>query len=138
MLHWTETLRQSYASPRLAKPDQVFTHIRDIALTGAFTYADMCQDPNHLFFIPYPDQSKEETSLISVVADGVYIPFSRSIQFCLLPSQNFEKNAQDPGDLAEPWFQDPGGFLTILRTSNSFIKEIPCHLKHYNDFTDFK
>ena len=33
-----KTLRQSYPSLHLAKPDQVLPLIRDIALTGAFTY----------------------------------------------------------------------------------------------------
>ena len=61
-----------------------------------------------------PDQNKEDTSLISAVSYGVYIPLSRPIQFCPLSSQNFEKNAQDPGDPVEPWIQDPSGFLPIF------------------------
>ena len=61
--------------------------------------------------IPDPDQSKEDTSIISVVVYGVYIPLSRPFQFCPLPNQNFENNAQDP---AEPWIRDPNGFLPIF------------------------
>ena len=77
---------------------------------------DMCQDPHHLFsLISYPDQSKEDTSFISVIAYGVYIRISRPIQFCLLTNQNFEKkNAQNPANPAEPSIQDPSGFLPIF------------------------
>ena len=64
--------------------------------------------------IPNPDRNEEDAPCISVVAYGVHIPLSRSIQFCLLPNQNFEKNAKDPGDSAEPWIQDPSGFLAIF------------------------
>ena len=64
--------------------------------------------------IPDPDQNKEATSFISVVAYDIYIPLSRPIQFCLLPNQNFEKNAQDPGDPTKPRIQDPSGFLPIF------------------------
>ena len=92
---------------------------------------DMCQDPNHLFFIPDPDQNEEDTSLISAVSFGVYILLSRPIQFCALPSQNFEKNAQDPGNPAEPWTQDPSGFR-FSWGSNHFSKQISCHIKHYS------
>ena len=62
----------------------------------------MCQDPSLFFFISDPDQNKEDTPFISVVAYGVYIPLSRSIQFCILPNQDFEKNAKDLADLTEP------------------------------------
>ena len=82
--------------------------------------------------IPYPDQNKEDTSFISVVACGVYIPLSRPIQFRPLPNQNFEENTQDPGDSVEPWIQDPSGFLQISWGFNRFVKGIPCHIKHYN------
>ena len=64
--------------------------------------------------IPDADQNKVDTSFISVVAYGVYIPLPRAIPFCPLPNQNFEKNAQGPGDLAEPWIPDPSGFLPIF------------------------
>ena len=70
--------------------------------------------------IPDSDQNKKDTSFISVVAYGSYIPLSRAIQFCPLPSQNFEKNAQDPGDPAEPWIQDPSGFLPIFMGFKAF------------------
>ena len=40
-------------------------------------------------------------------------------------SQNFEKNAQDPADSAEPWFQDPSGFLPILMGFKSFHQRNP-------------
>ena len=43
--------------------------------------------------IPDPEQNKADTSILSVVGYGVYIPLSRPIQFCPLPDQNFEKNA---------------------------------------------
>ena len=39
--------------------------------------------------IPDPDQNKEDTPFISVVAYDVCIPVSRPIQFCLLSNQNF-------------------------------------------------
>ena len=66
------------------------------------------------YLIPDPNQNKEYTSLISAVSYGVYISLSRPIQFCSLPSQNFEKNAQDTGDPAGLWIQDPSGFLPIF------------------------
>ena len=44
---------------------------------------------------------KDDTSFASAAAYEVYIPLSRPIQCCPLPNQNFEKNAQDPGDPAE-------------------------------------
>ena len=71
-------------------------------------------------FIPDPVQSKEDTAFFSVVAYGVYIPLSRPIQFCLLPSQNFEQNAKEPADPAVPWVQDPSGFLPIFMGFKSF------------------
>ena len=58
-------------------------------------------------FIPDYDQNKEDTSIISVLGCGIYIPLSRPIQLGPLPSQNFEKNAQDPADPTEPWIHDP-------------------------------
>ena len=65
--------------------------------------------PNHrpgsqpLFsLIPDPGQNKADTSIISAVIYGAYIPLSRPIQFCPLFSQNFEKNVKDPADPAEP------------------------------------
>ena len=44
-------------------------------------------------FIPDPDQDEEDTSFISVVADDLYIPLLRPIQFCPLPNQNNGENA---------------------------------------------
>ena len=76
--------------------------------------------------IPDSGQNKEDTSFISAAAYGVYILISSRIKVCLLPNQNFEKNAQDAADLAEPWFQDLIWFLPISWGSNNFIKEIPC------------
>ena len=64
--------------------------------------------------MPDPDQNKENVSFISVVAYGVYIHIARPIQFCLLPNQNFEKNAENPADSEEPWIRDPSGFLPIF------------------------
>ena len=54
--------------------------------------------PTNFSLIPDPDQNKEDTSFISVVANDVYIPLSRPIHFCSLPNQNFEENAKDPAD----------------------------------------
>ena len=82
-----------------------------------------------LSLIPDPDQNKEDTSFISVVAYGVYIPLSRPIQFCPLPNQNFEKNAQDPADPAKPWIQDPSGFLPIFMGFKSFHQRNPLSYK---------
>ena len=79
--------------------------------------------------IPNPDQGKEDTSFISVVAYDVYIPLSCSIQFCLLPNQNFEKNTQDPADPAEPWIQNPSGFLPTFMGFKSFHER---HTLSYN------
>ena len=79
--------------------------------------------------IPYPDQNKEDTAFISVVAYGVYIPLSRPIHFRLLPNQNFEKNPQDPGDSAEPWIQDPSGFLQIFMGFKSLCQRNPLSYK---------
>ena len=45
----------------------------------------------HFSLIPDPEQNKEDTTIISVVDYGVYIPLSRPIQFFHLPNQNFEK-----------------------------------------------
>ena len=63
------------------------------------------------YVIPDPDKNEEDTSIISVVAYDVYIPLSRPIHFCPLPSQIFEENTQDPGDPAKPWIQDLSGFF---------------------------
>ena len=79
--------------------------------------------------IPDPDQNKEDTSFISVVAYGVYIPLSIQIQFCPLPNQNFEKIAQDHADPAEPWIQDPRGFLPIFMGFKSFHQRNPMSCK---------
>ena len=72
--------------------------------------------------IPDPGQNKEDTSCISVVAYGVYVFLSRPIQFCLLTNYNFEKNAQDPADPAEPWIIIRVGFCRFSWGSNHFIK----------------
>ena len=69
---------------------------------------------------PDPDQNKGDTSFTAVVAYGVYIPVSRPIQLRPLPNQNWEKNAQDLAEPAEPWIQDPSGFLPIFRGFKSF------------------
>ena len=71
--------------------------------------------------IPDVDQNNEDTSSISVVACGVYIPLARPIQFCLLQNQNFENNAKDPADPAEHWVQDPSGFLPIFIGFKSLV-----------------
>ena len=91
----------------------------------------MYQDPNHFFIIPDPDRHREDTSFISVVTYGVYIPLSCPIKFCLLPNQNFEKNAQDPRDPAEPWIQDPSGFLLIFMAFKSFHQRNPLTFKTF-------
>ena len=75
--------------------------------------------------IPEPDQNKEDTTFISVLAYGVYIPLSPHIQFCLLSSQNFEKNAKDPADPAKPWIQDPSWFLHIFMGFKIFHQRKP-------------
>ena len=75
-------------------------------------------------WIPDPYQNKEDRSPISIVANGVYITLSRPIQFCPLPNQNIEKNAQDPADPAETWIQDLSGFLPI------FMGFISVHQRH--------
>ena len=59
-------------------------------------------------------------------------PFSRPIQFCPLPNHNFEKNARNLGEPAEPWIQNPSGFLPIFMEFKSFHEKIPCHIKHYS------
>ena len=81
--------------------------------------------------IPDPDQNKEDASFTSVVAYDVFILLSHPIQFCPLPNQKFEKNAQDSADPAKPCIQDPSGFLPILMRFKSyhFIKEIACHIQ---------
>ena len=88
----------------------------------------MCQDPSHRFFSD-PDQNKEDTSFISVVAYGAYIPLSHLIQLCLLTNQNFEKNAYDPAD---PWIQDPSRVLPFSWGSSHLIKYIPCDITYYS------
>ena len=71
--------------------------------------------------IPDSDQNKEDTSFISVVACGVYIHFSRPIQFCRLLTQILENNARNHADPAEPRIQDPSVFiLPIFRGFKSF------------------
>ena len=72
------------------------------------------------YLIPDPYQNKEDTPFISVVACGRYIPLSYQISFYPLQSQSFEKNAQYPGDPAEPWIQDPSGFLSLFMRFKSF------------------
>ena len=79
--------------------------------------------------IPDPDQNKEDTSFIAVVAYGEYIPLSHAIQFCPLPNQNFEKNFQDPADLEEPWITDPSAFLPIFMGFKSFHQRNPLAYK---------
>ena len=76
-------------------------------------------------FIPDPDEKKEVTSFISGAAYDVYIPLSPSIQICLLPNQNFEKNPKDPADPAEPWIQDLSGFLPICTGLKAFHQRNP-------------
>ena len=79
--------------------------------------------------IPDLDQNKEDTSFISVVAYGVYIPLARPTRFCLLTNQDFEKNAKilqilrtlDP--VSECFFADFHGFHGW--GSNHFIRETP-------------
>ena len=75
--------------------------------------------------IPDPDQNNEDTSFISAVAYVVYTPRSCPIPFYSLPSQNFEKNAQDPVDPAKPWIQDPSGFLPIFMGIKSVHQRSP-------------
>ena len=65
-------------------------------------------------FIPDPGQKKEDASIISVSVYVVFTPLSQPIQFCPLPNQNFEKNAQYPAYPMEPWIQDPSGLLPIF------------------------
>ena len=79
--------------------------------------------------IPHPGHNNEDTSFISGVSYGVYIPTSRPIQICPLPNQNFEKSAQDPADPAEPWIQDPSGFLPIFMGFKSFPQRNPMSYK---------
>ena len=79
--------------------------------------------------IPDPHQNKEDTSFISVVTYGVYIPLSRPIQFCALSNQIFEKNAQDPADPAEPWIQDPTEVLPISVGLKLFYQRNPLTYK---------
>ena len=79
--------------------------------------------------IPDPDQNKEDTSFISVRAYGDYIPLSHPIQFCPLPNQIFEKNAQDPADPTKPWIQEPSGFLPIFMGFKSFHQRNPLSYK---------
>ena len=63
---------------------------------------------------PDPDQNKEVTSFISVVAYRFHVPLSRLTRFYPLPYQTFEENAKDPVKIPEPWIQDPKGFLPIF------------------------
>ena len=79
--------------------------------------------------IPDPDQNKEDTPFISVVAYSVYIPLSRPIYFCSLPNQNFEKKCPRSCDPAEPWTQDPNGFLPIFMRFKSFHQRNPLSYK---------
>ena len=82
--------------------------------------------------IPNPDQNKTDTTFISVVAYGVYIPLLCPIQFCPLTKQNFLKNAQDPACPAEPGSRIRVGFCRFSRGSNNFIQENPCHIQSYS------
>ena len=79
----------------------------------------------HCSLIPDPKQNNENASFVSAVAYGVYISLSRPIHFCLLPKQNFEKNTKDPADPAEPWIQEPSGFLAIFMGFKSFHQRNP-------------
>ena len=79
-------------------------------------------------FIPDPDQNREDTSFISVVAYGVYIPFHVRFDSVLYKSK-FRENAQDPADPAEPWIHDPSGFLSIFIRFKSFHQRNPLSYK---------
>ena len=83
----------------------------------------------HFSLIPDPDQKKEDTPFIYVVAYGVYIPLSRLMQFCPLPNKNFENNAQDLADPAGPWIQDPSGLLSIFMGFKTFHQRDPLSYK---------
>ena len=75
--------------------------------------------------MPDPYRNREDTSFISVVVCGVYIPLSRPIQFCSLPNQNFDNNTQDHADPAESWIQDPSGVLPIFMGFKLFHQRNP-------------
>ena len=60
---------------------------------------------------PDPNQNKEVTPFIAVVAYRFYIPLSRLTQLYPSPHQTFEKNAKDPARISEVLIQDPKGFL---------------------------
>ena len=81
------------------------------------------------YVMPDSDQNKEDTPFISAVAYSVYIPLSRLAQFCPLPNQNFEENAEDPADPAEPRIQDPRVFLPIFKGFKSFHQRNPLSYK---------
>ena len=80
---------------------------------------------------PDPDQNKEDTTFISVLACEFCIPLSLPIQFCPLLNQNFEKNAKDPAKIPELWIQNPKVFCRFSWSSNIFVKDKSCHIKHY-------
>ena len=95
---------------------------------------DVCRDPIHLFLLFEILTKIRKIGIFFSIAYGVYIRLSRPIlyQTCLLPNQNFEKNAQYPADPAEPWIQDPSVFWSFWWGSKQLIKEIPWNITHNN------
>ena len=63
---------------------------------------------------PNPDQNMVVVLFIFIAAYCIYNHLTRPTQFCTLLDQNFEKNAQDPARIPEPWIQDPKRFLLIF------------------------
>ena len=101
-------------------------------LTGFMALSDMCHDPNHLLLWFQIQIKIRKKSLISVVAYGAYIPLSRPSQFCLLPNPNFQKMPKILRILRSSESKIRAGFCRFSWGSSYFIKEVPCHIPHYN------
>ena len=80
---------------------------------------------------PDLDLNKEDTPLIDVVVYWALITLSSPTRFCPLPHQSFEKNAQDPAWILEPWIQDPKDACRFSWTLITPSKK-NCQIKHYS------
>ena len=82
--------------------------------------------------IPDPGQNKYDTSFISVVAYGVYILLYSQFNFVLYQTKNSRKMPKILKILWNHGSRIRVGFCRFPWGSNNFIKEIPCHIKHFN------
>ena len=99
------------------------TNVKDKHVSGS-------QPPFSL--IPYSDQNKEDTSTISVVGYGVYIPCPTRFNSVLYQTKISTKLLKILQILRNPLSRIRVGFCQFAWGSNHFIEKIPYHITHYN------